>query len=281
MLNYIKTVFIFVAAMGLISCDSFEFDNPVDRESMAYIPGASDVNAQGVINYLADDDGDLIPNYRDTDSQFFSEFHVSLETRIIEDRQIREGANDGTLNVTLSAVNPMARVLTGVDFRLIFEHVSEIERMQFDYQNDGVYDDSIMVKRVQRQYTFREKGVHDVRIFVRDRMGNVAYDTTTVLIYDLSYAGHGEPPAINLLGEDTMYVSVDGHYVEPGFYVRDDELDLQRGEGFLNRFVVVDDRDYLRERSIKNPVMTEIHYHVYDIYGNRGQAVRFVQLYRP
>ncbi len=259
-----KDSFLLLLILALIysGCTSVEFDNPIDPKGSNYVGDtlAADDDGDGIANYFDDDDGDGIPNYKDPDSKYYI-------------GEVEQGDNELVLSVNIGFNDTIIEPGNKIVFAPKIESSLGLQLTKFDYDGDGIFDDSSALANPQKEYIYAKTGVYKAVVLIKDKAGNIATDTATiqVVIYD---ENDNTPPVIVLIGGDTVkikegdsytaYVSPNSGYIAYDITSTGDTVDLTS---------LVDVED-----NVNNNVAGEyiIVYTVSDLAGNKATATRVV-----
>lgn len=261
--------------ISLFGCTSFEYENPLDKDSDAFQKElVADDNGDGILNYQEDDDGDGIKNYRDEDSKYNSDYFIKKEDEIVVAKEDINNSNDGNLDVSFNVERggvKFAKVFNKLTFDIHYKSNGEIIKVDFDFDNDGKFEEGYKTKLDNRSHTYTTKGIKTAIIKVVDKYGNIAKDTAKVLIYDQdSDEGLGKP-IIKLKGDSLVELSEGEQYEDPGFTVEDDIFTNNELAEFVD-VDVDDDLVYAKKGEYK------IVYTIYDPAGNKTVSERIITI---
>ncbi len=257
----------------LVSCSSFEYNNPLDKDSDKFEATLlEDVDFNDTLNYDDDDDNDGIKNYRDSDSKYFNEYFAEKEEEILVSNEGSENINDGIIDIYFkreSDIKMFEKVYNTLTFYVTAESNGDIISLEFDFDGDGQFEQKFQQMFNSKSHTYKTTGIKTAVAKVVDEFGNVAKDTVRYFVYDEDSFEASEKPEIILEGDEVIELEVGENYKESGFTVEDDTYDDNELAEFVS--VIVDED--IRFQKIGEHTVT---YTVYDEVGNRSFVERTV-----
>ncbi len=254
-----------------VGCGSFEYNNPLDRDSKNFRDDmVGDDDFDGVLNFEEDDNNDGVKNYRDTTSEYCSDYFIEKEDAIIDGKDNTINTNDGTLDIkfkTDEAVKKYAKVNNFMTYTVEYKSSFDIVRVEFDWESDGEFDEFYKTEIPYRSHTFRSAGIKETTIKVADKNGNVKKEKAKCLIYDSDI--ESEKPFIKLKGDSIVHLEERSDFEDEGFSVEDDIYT----DNELAEFVHIDFDEKILFGKKGEYYIT---YTVYDTEGNKATSTRVV-----